>query len=166
MNNDPFPSISKDIVTTPICPDREKVPAIFERHIGTWQGEYIKTDSRGHFLRSFSGTFTILIEGTVYKQVNRYEYSDGTQLQLNFEGEFEDRILKLSSSSYSDFSAIAWDAGQETIGFRATKTQDGAIITFVETMTLLDQDHRVRSTQAFKDGVFDGISFIEETRLK
>lgn len=154
--------MSEDKVTTP----RQKVPAIFERHVGTWQGEYIKTDSRGHFLRSFSGTFTILIAGTVYQQVNRYEYPDGTRLQLDFAGEFEDGILKLSSSSYSDFSAIAWDAGQGTIGFRARKTQDGAIITFVETMTLLASDHRVRSTQAFKDGVFDGISFIEETRLK
>ena len=52
------------------------------------------------------------------------------------------------------------------IGFRATKTQDGTLITFVETMTLLAQDHRVRSTQEFKDEIFIGISFIEEIRLK
>jgi len=32
-------------------------------------------------------------------------------------------------------------------------------------MTLLAENHRVRSTQAFKDGVFDGISFIEEKRI-
>ena len=69
------------------------------------------------------------------------------------------------SSSYSDFSAIAWDAGQEIICFRVTKTQDDAVITFVETMTLLAENHRVRSTQTFKDGVFDGISFIEEMRI-
>ncbi|NJP11856.1 MAG: DUF3598 family protein [Leptolyngbyaceae cyanobacterium RU_5_1] len=144
----------------------QEVPEIFARHIGTWQGEYIKTDSRGHFLRSFSGTFSIMIEGITYRQINRYQYSDGSQLQLDFEGYFENGILQLSSISYSDFSAIAWDAGQETIVFRATKTQDGALITFLETMTLLDPNHRVRSTQAFKDGCFDGISFIEETRLK
>lgn len=96
--------------------------------------------------------------------MNNYEYSDGSRLQLNFQGEFENRILKLFSSSYSDFAAIAWDAGQETICFRATKTQDNALITFMETMTLLAENHRVRSTQAFKDGVFDGISFIEEMR--
>ncbi|NJO39683.1 MAG: hypothetical protein HC865_03065 [Cyanobacteria bacterium RU_5_0] len=142
------------------------MPEIFKRHIGTWQGEYIKTDSRGHFLRSFLGTFTVLIEGTTYRQVNHYEYPDGTRLQLNFVGEFEDGILKMSSTSYSDFSAIAWDAGQDTIGFRVRKTQDGALIVFIETITLLDPDHRVRSTQSFKDGIFDGISFIEEVRLK
>lgn len=153
-------------MTTPICPDQEQVPAIFGRHVGTWQGKYIKTNSQGHFLRSFFGTFTILIEATSYRQVNRYQYPDGTQLQLHFAGEFAGGVLQLSSSSYADFSAIAWDAGQETIIFRATKTQDTALITFVETMTLLAQDHRVRSTQSFKDGIFDGISFIEETRLK
>ncbi|MEP6490188.1 hypothetical protein NDI43_20215 [Microcoleus vaginatus GB2-A3] len=146
-------------------PDLEKVPEIFTRHMGTWQGEYIKTDTRGHFSRSFFGNFTISIEGSRYRQVNNYEYSDGSRLQLNFEGEFENRMLKMFSSSYSDFSAIAWDAGQETVCFRATKTQDNALITFVETMTLLSENLRVRSTQAFKNGIFDGISFIEEIRL-
>ena len=142
------------------------VPEIFQRHVGSWKGEYIKTDLTGHFLRSFTGTFTITIEGNTYRQVNQYEYPDGKELTLNFEGEFAGGILKMSSTSYSEFSAIAWDAGQETIGFRLTKTQDGAIINFVETINLLNNDHRVRSTQAFKNGKFDGISFIEEIRLK
>ncbi|MEG4233438.1 hypothetical protein QUA40_15175 [Microcoleus sp. Pol11C3] len=163
MNNDPV--IHQDTVNPLNSPDLDKVPEIFTRHLGTWKGEYIKTDTRGHFSRSFFGDFTISIEGSHYRQVNNYEYSDGSRLQLNFQGEFENRILKMSSSSYSDFSAIAWDAGQETVCFRATKTQDNALITFVETMTLLSENQRVRSTQAFKNGIFDGISFIEEIRL-
>ncbi|MEZ2251180.1 DUF3598 family protein [Microcoleus sp.] len=162
MSNDNV--INQNIISPINPPDLDKVPEIFTRHLGTWKGEYIKTDTRGHFLRSFFGNFTISIEGSHYRQVNNYEYSDGSRLQLNFQGEFENRILKLFSSSYSDFAAIAWDAGQETICFRATKTQDNALITFMETMTLLAENHRVRSTQAFKDGVFDGISFIEELR--
>ncbi|MEZ2230311.1 DUF3598 family protein [Microcoleus sp. EPA2] len=162
MSNDNV--INQNIISPINPPDLDKVPEIFTRHLGTWKGEYIKTDTRGHFLRSFFGNFTISIEGSHYRQVNNYEYSDGSRLQLNFQGEFENRILKLFSSSYSDFAAIAWDAGQETICFRATKTQDNALITFMETMTLLAENHRVRSTQAFKDGVFDGISFIEEMR--
>jgi hypothetical protein len=146
-------------------PDQQQVPAIFRRHIGIWQGEYIKTDTRGQFLRSFLGTFTIAIEGTTYQQVNRYQYPDGSQLELHFTGEFVNGILHMTFPSYSDFAAIAWDAGQETICFRSTKTQDGALITFMETMTLLSPERRVRSTHALKDGAFDGISFIEEIRL-
>ncbi len=157
--------IHQDTLPPLNSPDLEKVPEIFTRHIGTWQGEFIKTDTRGHFSRSFFGTFTISIEGSHYKQVNNYEYADGSRLQLNFQGEFENLILKLSSSTASDFSAIVWDAGQETVCFRATKTQDNALITFVETMTLLSENQRVRSTQVFKNGIFDGISFIEEVRL-
>jgi hypothetical protein len=162
MSNNPV--IIDNINTPAISPDLEKVPEIFTRHIGTWKGEYIKTDKHGHFSRSFVGTFTIAIEGDRYRQVNKYEYADGSRLHLNFEGCFEDRILKLFSSSYSDFSAIAWDAGQDIVCFRANKTQDDALITFMETMTLIDENHRVRSTQTFKDGIFDGISFIEEIR--
>lgn len=162
MSNDGV--INENIITPINPPDLDKVPEIFTRHLGTWKGEYIKTDTRGHFLRSFFGNFTIWIEGSHYRQVNNYEYSDGSRLQLNFQGEFENRILKLFSSSYSDFAAMAWDAGEETICFRSTKTQDNTLITFMETITLLAENHRVRTTQAFKDGVFDGISFIEEMR--
>jgi len=163
MNNNPV--IIDNINSPAISRDVEQVPEIFIRHIGTWKGEYIKTDRQGHFSRSFVGSFTIAIDGSQYRQVNKYEYSDGSRLQLDFEGVFEDRILKLFSSSYSDFSAIAWDAGQDIVCFRANKTQDDALITFMETMTLLDEKHRVRSTQSFKDGIFDGISFIEEMRV-
>ncbi len=153
------------ITTSEIAPNLEQVPEIFTRHIGTWKGEYIKTDRQGHFSRSFVGSFTIAIAGSRYQQVNKYEYADGSRLQLDFEGYFEDRILQMRSSSYTDFSAIAWDAGQDLVCFRANKTQNDALITFIETMTLLDDNHRIRSTQAFKDGVFDGISFIEEMRI-
>lgn len=149
----------------PTVPDPQHVPDLFVRHLGTWQGEYIKTDTRGHFLRSFRGTFTIAIAGTTYQQVNRYQYPDGSQLELHFDGAFVDGILHMASTSYSDFAAIAWDAGQDTLCFRATKTQDEALITLIETMTLLSPDRRVRSTHALKDGVFDGISFIEEMRV-
>lgn len=145
-------------------PPSSLVPSIFTKHLGTWQGEYIKTDTQGQFLRSFYGVFEIAIEGTTYRQVNRYQYADGSQLELHFSGEFLDGILHMKSTSYADFSAIAWDAGQDTICFRATKTQEGSLITFIETITLLSPDRRVRSTHALKDGVFEGISFIEETR--
>lgn len=141
------------------------VPAIFQRHVGTWKGEYIKTDTTGHFLRSFTGTFTVRIERNTYKQVNYYQYSDGSDLTLNFSGEFIGGILRMSSTSYSEFSAIAWDSGQETIGFKVRKTHATEVIEFMETINLLDENHRVRSTQAFKNGKFDGISFIEEVRL-
>jgi len=145
--------------------EQQIVPGIFQCHIGTWKGEYIKTDTRGHFRSSFLGTFTVAIEGNIYRQINQYEFPDGTRSTLNFEGEFKSGILTMYSRSYADFHAIAWDAGQNTIGFRATKTQDEVLITFVETINLLNRDHRVRSTQAYKNGIFDGISFIEETRV-
>ena len=74
-------------------------------------------------------------------------------------------MLKLFSSSYPDFSAVAWDAGQDIICYRSTKSEDNALITLAETITLLADNHRVRSTQIFKDGIFDSIAFIEEMRI-
>mgnify|MGYP005844952359 CR=1 FL=1 len=142
----------------------DQVPEIFLQHQGIWQGEYIKTDSSGHFSHSFTGTFTVEINGIEYQQKNYYEYADGTSLTLNFSGQFSGGILTLFSSNYAEFSAIAWDAGQGLIGFNLHKVQDGNMIKFFETINLLSPNYRVRSTQAFKNGKFDGISFIEETR--
>ena len=143
----------------------KQVPAIFLSHIGTWQGKYIKTDSTGHFLRSFLGTFTVSIEGNQYRQVNKYQYPDGKEIQLDFAGEFTNGILKLASNNYQDFEAMAWEAGEGTIGFRVTKRQDNNTITYMETITLITPQYRVRSTQEYKNGIFEGINFIEEKKL-
>ncbi|MEG5164233.1 hypothetical protein QUB37_28055 [Microcoleus sp. AT3-A2] len=62
MNNDPV--THQDTVNPLNSPDLDKVPEIFTRHLGTWQGEFIKTDTRGHFIRSFFGTFSTWIEGS------------------------------------------------------------------------------------------------------
>jgi hypothetical protein len=141
------------------------VPDIFKRHIGVWQGNYIKSDANGHFLRQFKGTFTVMIDGVIYRQRNDYQYEDGTNLTLHFEGIFEDGILKMQSSSYDEFKAFAWDSGYNTIGFRVDKKQEGDLITFMETIHLLTDNYRVRSTQEFKNNQFVGINFIEETKL-
>ncbi|ACK67908.1 hypothetical protein PCC8801_3967 [Rippkaea orientalis PCC 8801] len=144
--------------------DTNHVPEIFTHHIGTWKGEYIKTDTKGHFSRSFWGSFTFNIEGINYDQVNYYEYADGGNLTLHFSGTFHEGILSMKSISYDDFSATAWDSGENTIIFRAEKTQNNDKILFLEMINLITPTHRVRCTQAFKNGVFDGVSFIEETK--
>lgn len=143
----------------------EAIPDIFKRHIGTWQGEYIKTNAKGHFLRSFKGTFTVMIEGITYRQVNDYEYADGSTLTLNFAGQFESGILRMESSSYDNFKAIAWDAGYNIIGFKVDKIQDGSLISFMEMINLVSDNYRVRSTQEFKDHQFVGTNFIEEIKV-
>lgn len=50
----------------------DPVPAIFKRHIGIWQGNYIKTDAKGNFLRDFKFTITMTINGINYQQQNHY----------------------------------------------------------------------------------------------
>jgi hypothetical protein len=145
--------------------NKPQVPAIFQAHIGTWQGNYIKSDINGHFLSSFIGKFTVKIEGVNYAQINEYEFPDGRQSKLEFNGKFEDGILKLGSPSYGDFSAIAWDSGENTIIFIATKTQDHNLIKFVETINLVNPHYRVRMTQQFTNHQFSGINFIAEIKI-
>ncbi|MBE9167822.1 DUF3598 family protein [Pleurocapsales cyanobacterium LEGE 06147] len=141
-----------------------EVPEIFNRHIGVWQGTVIKVNPQGERQRSFHGTFAVSIDGYDYHQVNTYILPDGNVRILRFEGRFENGVLILSSADYPEFAATAWDAGNEIILFSSSKIEEGKRYTYVETMTLTGANSRVRSTQIFQAGVFDGITYIEETR--
>ncbi|MBV6624894.1 MAG: DUF3598 family protein [Rivularia sp. (in: Bacteria)] len=145
--------------------DRE-IPEIFHKHIGVWQGTAIKVSPQGELQRTFDGTFAISITGSDYHQENNYTSKDGTIRTLRFKGRFENQVLILSSSDYPEFSATAWDAGNDTIIFRSSKIENGKRYMYVETMTLKEPNSRVRSTQIFQGDVFDGITYIEETRQK
>lgn len=141
-----------------------EVPEIFKRHIGVWQGTAIKVSSQGELERRFHGTFSVSIDGSDYHQENTYALADGNTRGLQFKGHFENGVLILSSSDYPEFSGTAWDAGNDTILFRSSKIENGKSYMYIETMTLIDPNSRVRSSQIFQDGVFNGITYIEETR--
>ncbi|MGK7932013.1 MAG: hypothetical protein AB4041_11355 [Microcystaceae cyanobacterium] len=144
----------------------DPVPAIFKRHVGVWQGKYIKSNAQGQYLSSFQGTFTVMIDGIIYRQRNDYQYEDGKTLTLNFQGTFEDGILQLDSPNYDNFKSFAWDSGYNTIGFRVDKKQDNDLITFMETINLLTDTYRVRTTQEFKNNEFVGVNLIEENKIE
>jgi hypothetical protein len=141
-----------------------EVPEIFKRHIGVWQGTAIKVSSQGELQGSFDGIFAVSIEGCDYHQENTYTLANGSIRTLRFEGHFKNGVLILSSSDYPEFAATAWDVGNDTILFRSSKIENGKSYMYIETMTLTDPNFRVRSTQIFQEEVFDGITYIEETR--
>lgn len=140
------------------------IPEIFNRHIGVWEGTVIKVNPQGERKLSFPGTFAVSFEGCDYRQVNTYTLPDGNIRILRFQGRFDNGVLILSSSDYPEFAATAWDAGNDAILFRSSKVEEQKHYTYIETMTITSPNSRVRSTQIFRDGVFDGITYIEETR--
>lgn len=145
-------------------PDQQDIPEIFRKHLGTWAGTALKVSPEGKLERTFNGVFAISIEGNKYHQENTYTLPDGNTRTLKFEGHFEQGVLILNSSSYPEFTATAWDGGNDTIIFRSSKIENDKRYMSVETMTLINSNSRVRSSQIFREGVFDGITYIEETR--
>ena len=145
---------------------KHEIPEIFHRHIGVWAGRVIKMSAESKIQRSFHGTFAGSITGYDYYQENTYTFADGNIRTLRFKGYFENGVLIFSSSDYPEFTATAWDAGNNTILFRASKIENGKQYVYIETMTLTSANSRVRSSQIFQEGVFDGITYIEETRQK
>ena len=143
---------------------KHEIPEIFHRHIGVWQGTAIKVNPQGELQRSFQGTFTVSITGCDYHEENTYTLADGNMRTLRFKGHLENGVIIISSSDYPEFTATAWDAGNDMILFRSSKIENGKRYMYIETVTLIDPNSRVRSTQIFQEGIFDGITYIEETR--
>lgn len=145
---------------------QNEIPEIFHRHIGIWKGTAIKVSPQGELQRTFHGTFKISITGNVFHQENNYTFADGSIRSLRFKGHFENGVLIITSSDYPEFAATAWDAGNDTILLRSSKIENGKSYMYIETTTLKEDNSRVRSTQIFQEGDFDGITYIEETRQK
>lgn len=145
--------------------DEFGVPNLFKQRAGRWGGTYIKVDAAGKFLKQFEGTFTSVIQGPNFAQVNDYIFENGETSHLEFEGRFEHGVLILNSPSYEVFEGIAWDGGGCILFDCVKRSPDSQKIRYFETILYTSDTTRVRTTQEFLDGQFVGVNFIQETLL-
>ncbi len=142
------------------------VPALFHDIQGTWQGTYYKVNAQAEKIKDFEGAFTIIIEGDRYTQTNRYQFTDGSTLELQFSGIFDNGILSMASTSRSQFRAQAWQAGPNLILFDSMKQEGKQQIRYLETIYFDSPTSRSRTTLEYRDGQFFGVNFIREVKAE
>ncbi|MEB3293334.1 MAG: hypothetical protein VKJ24_09245 [Synechococcales bacterium] len=154
--------------------DRHQVPLAFLRNCGTWEGTARRIDRTGtqideHFVR-----VKIAIEGAKYVQTNTVRINTPREVTAHYYGDFQagqlvfpltDQVYTLGGEKATGFSGIAWAITDDMIVYRGSRTVDGCKTYYNEVITLVDSNHRVRTTQLFEDAAYKLVTMIEETKV-
>jgi len=141
MNHEPSPRVEIDIQNF----------KVFPKHIGLWQGNWLRLDANGQELARFTATLTKRIVDNQWVQTNTYHYADGTTVTHNFVGTaLKEGVVEITGgdAAFGNFRAIAEEHGENLILFNVSDKASGAVIG-LETINLVRPDYCVRTSQGF-----------------
>lgn len=138
---------------------------LFPHHTGVWEGVYTRIDAEGKILGKWKSRLTIkLYDGNKYHQVNQYFWDDGYSECHDFGvSEFDkDGMLIFESPRISGYS---WETKDSVCLIWTYKNRPGSKL--FEMIDLIgDGTHRVRNWRWTTDDTFEGITMIEERKVK
>lgn len=142
--------------------------AYLARTQGTWRGTAHSVDRLGkQNAEPFEGSFTYRYDRTAnsYEQENVYQRPGAQPTRLSFSGTIEGGILRINSTSYGSYSSCAWMLDSNSMVFYSAKTDfDQSHLETWEIITTLSENTRSRNAQKIRNGSFDGMVMINETK--
>jgi hypothetical protein len=141
---------------------------VFPRHVGVWEGKWIRLDADGKEIERFTGVLTKKIVDNQWVQTNTYQFADGRNVTQNFVGMVAgEGIVKIESSEppFCNYNLIAEEHENNLIIFRVWDKATGVLIG-LETINLSDDNICIRTTQGFTaEGKFRGGMMIVERKI-
>ncbi len=142
--------------------------AVFSKHTGVWQGDWIRLDNNAQETMRFTGLLTQQIIDNQWIQTNYHEFPGGKKVTQNFVGRVigEGRVtIESSDPPFFNYLMTAQEVGQLLVFDIRDKATGNLIAT--ETINLVQQNQRIRTTQSFSiDGEFQGVMLIVEHRVE
>lgn len=154
--------------------DQFGVPLVFLHNCGTWEGTAMRIDQTGVRIDEHLVRVKIEIAGTQYVQTNTVRIDTPREVTAQYFGDFcegrlvfplTDEVYTLGGEKASGFSGIAWAIMDDLIVYRGSRTVQGCKTHYNELITLIDRNHRVRTTQLFEDGAYKLVTMITETKV-
>ncbi len=141
---------------------------VFPKHVGVWEGNWIRLDANGKELERFTGVLEKKIVDNQWVQTNTYQFADGRSVTQNFVGLVAgESIIRLESSDppFCNYTLIAEEHGDSLIIVRVWDKATGVLLS-LETINLSDDNTYVRTSQGFTaEGKFRGVMVITEHRV-
>ncbi|MBW4539449.1 MAG: DUF3598 family protein [Myxacorys chilensis ATA2-1-KO14] len=141
---------------------------VFPKHVGVWQGDWLRLDANGQEIARFTATVTKRIVDNQWIQTNAYHYADGSTTTHHFVGTaLEEGVVDITGgdTSFSNFKAIAEEHGENLIIFNVSNKESGALIG-TEMINLVRPDYCVRTSQGFApDRTLKSFMVITEHRI-
>jgi hypothetical protein len=147
---------------------RYDAAAYLTRTQGTWTGTAHSVDRLGkQNAAPFEGSFSYQFDPATnsYEQVNVYQRPGAQPTRLSFSGTIDAGMLRINSTSYGNYSSCAWLLDNDTMLFFSSKTDfDQSHVETWEIITTISENKRNRNAQKIRNGSFDGMIMITETK--
>ena len=142
--------------------------AVFPKHTGVWQGDWIRMDHNAQETMRFTGLLTQQIIDNQWIQTNHHEFSDGQKVTQNFIGRVTGAgrvTIESPDPPFFNYSMTAQEMGDHLLVFDVRDKATGNLLA-TETINLVQQNQRIRTTQSFSiAGEFKGVMLIIEHRV-
>jgi hypothetical protein len=140
---------------------------VFPKHIGVWEGKWIRLDADGKEIERFTGVVKKEIVDNQWVQTNTYQFADGRSVTQNFVGVVAgEGAVKIESSAppFSNYTTLAKEYEDNLIIFKIWDKATGVLLA-IETINLMDENNCVRTSQGFTaEGKFKGGLMIVEQK--
>lgn len=140
---------------------------IFPKHVGVWEGVWIRLDADAREIERFTGVVTKKIVNNQWVQTNTYQFADGRSVTQNFVGVVAGKgAIKIESSEppFCNYTTLA-EEHDNLIIFRIWDKVTNVLLG-VETINLSDDNTCIRTSQGFTaEGKFRGGMTIVEHRI-
>lgn len=142
--------------------------AVFPRHVGVWQGDWVRIDPNAQVTTRFTGLLTQKIIDNQWIQTNEHEFPDGKKVTQNFVGRVigAGRVaIESAESPFSNYLMTAQEMEDHLLVFDIRDKATGNLLA-TETINLVRQNQRIRTSQSFSiEGTFQGVMLIVEHRV-
>jgi hypothetical protein len=151
----------------------DKVPLAFLHNCGKWEGTAKRVTKAGELIDQHLVRVEIAIEGAKYVQTNTVRIGTPREVIAQYHGEFRDGVLvfpltdevyTLGGDKATAFSGIAWAVTDDIIVYRGSRTLQKTKTYYNELIALVDDHHRVRTTQLYEDGEYKLVTMIDEVK--
>ncbi len=151
------------------------VPRAFLRNGGTWEGTAQRINLAGEKIDEHLVRVKIEIEGAKYVQTNTVRIGTPREVTASYFGDFiegtlvfplTDEVYTLGGEKATAFFGVAWAVTDDLIVYRGSRNLQGVKTHYNEIITLVDENHRVRTTQLFENNVYTLVTMIDETRTR
>ncbi len=137
---------------------------LLPHHTGIWEGTYTRIDASGKVMFTHKSRLTLRLDGKEWRQTNYYEFDSGRIEFHNFGmSPFNDNWVMQYDNPR--IRGEAWEDvnNKNILLWWSYKQEPGTMLH--EMITMLEPGHRMRVWQHSCNGVFEGITMIEERQV-
>lgn len=132
---------------------------LFPHHTGVWEGTYTRIAPNGEILWSHKSRLSLHLEGNAWRQSNLYTFADGKVEFHNFGLSHFDNDGVMTFDNPRIYGK-SWESEGSIILWWEYREEPGSKL--YEIINLLEAGHRMRVWQHSRNGVFEGLTMIEE----